>query len=92
MLSSFSIRPIQSASGCQKDYWSKVGCGGGQSQVKRTPKAWRMVELCSLAVLSFCGNANQCQQKRGGDGRLYSESMSELASSKMMIDTWWEFR
>ena len=29
---------------------------------------------------------SQRQQKGGGDGRLYSESMSELASAKMIID------
>lgn len=29
---------------------------------------------------------SQRQQKGGGDGRLYSESMPELASAKMIID------
>jgi len=29
---------------------------------------------------------SQRQQKGGGDGRLYSESMSELDSAKMIID------
>lgn len=31
-------------------------------------------------------NVSQRQQKGGGDGRLYSESMSELASAKRLID------
>lgn len=40
----------------------------------------------SFAVVRLCGNVSQRQQKGGGDVRLYSESMSELASSKMIID------
>ncbi|KAF3948394.1 hypothetical protein CMV_025601 [Castanea mollissima] len=40
----------------------------------------------SFAVIRLCGNMSQCQQKGGGDGRMYSESMSELASAKMIID------
>lgn len=31
-------------------------------------------------------NVSQRQQKGGGDGRLYSESISELASAKRLID------
>ncbi|KAM7493544.1 hypothetical protein LguiB_028153 [Lonicera macranthoides] len=34
----------------------------------------------------LCGNVSQRQQKGGGAGRLYSESMLELASVKMIID------
>ena len=37
-------------------------------------------------VVRLCGNVSQRQQKGGGDGRQYSESMSELASAKMIID------
>ncbi|KAK1591157.1 hypothetical protein Q3G72_003191 [Acer saccharum] len=40
----------------------------------------------SFAVVKLCGNVSQRQQKGGGDGRLYSESMPELASAKMIID------
>lgn len=40
----------------------------------------------SFAVVRLCGNVSQRQQKGGGDGRLYSESMSELDSAKMIID------
>jgi len=40
----------------------------------------------SFAVVRLCGNVSQRQQKGGGDGRQYSESMSELASAKMIID------
>lgn len=42
----------------------------------------------SFAVVRFrlCGNVSQRQQKGGGDGRLYSESMPELDSAKMIID------
>lgn len=39
-----------------------------------------------FAVVRLCGNVSQRQQKGGGDGRLYSESMPELASAKMIID------
>ncbi|GKF05028.1 cytochrome c oxidase subunit 2 [Tanacetum coccineum] len=36
-------------------------------------------------VVRLCGNMSQCQQKEGGDGRLYSESIPELDSAKMII-------
>ena len=39
-----------------------------------------------FAVVRLCGNVSQRQQKGGGDGRLYSESMSKLDSAKMIID------
>ncbi|GKA76566.1 hypothetical protein Tco_0783027, partial [Tanacetum coccineum] len=34
----------------------------------------------------LCGNVSQRQQKGGGDRRLYSESIPELHSAKMIID------
>ncbi|KAK4347933.1 hypothetical protein RND71_034272 [Anisodus tanguticus] len=40
----------------------------------------------SFTVVKLCGNMSQRQQKGGEDGRLYSKSMSELASAKIIID------
>lgn len=40
----------------------------------------------SFAVVRLCGNVSQRQQKAGRDLRLYSKSMSEFASAKIIID------